>query len=161
MQYPVQGGGQGDGGCSRGGQGCSGPNENQMQITASRGRVNYTNPGAKHSFYQGGALTQRMPYAGQHIPYIPAQYQPNQQAPPVPKFSNIVKDYANTNVSFTHGFDVEDWHTSATCTTTRNLAIKRDSHVQTSWRTSMQTTNSVARQCKRQCILPASDGGGQ
>jgi hypothetical protein len=56
-----------------------------------------------------------MPYTGQHIPYIPAGYQPNQQAPPAPKFSNIVKDCTNTNVCFMHGFDMEEWHTSATC----------------------------------------------
>ena len=67
-----------------------------------------------HSIYQGRAPMQ-MPSAGQPIPYIPAGFQSNQQSPPAPRFSNIVKECANQNVCFTHGFDVVDWHTSATC----------------------------------------------
>ena len=41
----------------------------------------------------------------------------NRQAtkPPNPPHSNIVKMYANWNVCFTCGFDVEDGHTSKTC----------------------------------------------
>ena len=33
-----------------------------------------------------------------------------------PMFSNIIKDFANQNVCFSCGFDVDDWHNSATCT---------------------------------------------
>jgi hypothetical protein len=35
--------------------------------------------------------------------------------PPNPPHSNIVKMYANWNVCFTCGFDVEDGHTSKNC----------------------------------------------
>jgi hypothetical protein len=48
------------------------------------------------------------------IPYIPAGVQPPVQQP-APHFSNIVKVFINQNVRFLCGFDVEDWHTSATC----------------------------------------------
>jgi hypothetical protein len=33
-----------------------------------------------------------------------------------PMFSIIVKDFANQDVCFSCGFDVDDWHNSATCT---------------------------------------------
>ncbi len=41
----------------------------------------------------------------------------NEQAtkPPNPPHSNIVKKYANWNVCFSCGFDVEEGHTSQTC----------------------------------------------
>ncbi len=55
-----------------------------------------------------------VPYAGTNIPYIPAGANP----PPWqhnPNFSNIVNAYANQNVCYLCGFDVEDWHTSAMC----------------------------------------------
>lgn len=32
-----------------------------------------------------------------------------------PEFSNTTKYFPNWNVCFSCGFDVEDWHTSATC----------------------------------------------
>jgi hypothetical protein len=55
-----------------------------------------------------------IPYVGTNIPYIPVGANP---PPPQcnPNFSNIVKAYANQNVCYLCGFDVEDWHTSATC----------------------------------------------
>jgi hypothetical protein len=58
-----------------------------------------------------------MPFIGgtQMIPYLPIGVQQQVQHPPNPRFSNIVKLFANQNVCFTCGFDVEDWHTSATC----------------------------------------------
>ena len=64
-----------------------------------------------------GAMPAPMPFiGGQHmIPYIPRGAQQQMQPPPNPRFSNIVKLFANQNVCFTCGFDVEDWHTSATC----------------------------------------------
>jgi hypothetical protein len=48
------------------------------------------------------------------IPYIPTGVQPTQQKEWV-HFSNIVKMFANQNIYYSCGFDVEDWHTSATC----------------------------------------------
>jgi hypothetical protein len=51
---------------------------------------------------------------GNVIPYILAGVQPTQQWECI-YFSNTVKDFANQNVCYTCGFDVEDWHTSATC----------------------------------------------
>jgi hypothetical protein len=62
-------------------------------------------------------MTAPMPFIGgnQMIPYIPSGAQQQMQPPPNRRFSNIVKLFANQNVCFTCGFDVEDWHTSATC----------------------------------------------
>ena len=48
------------------------------------------------------------------IPYIHAGVQ--QPPPPNPRYSNVVKQWANQNVCFSCGFDVEDWHNSSTCT---------------------------------------------
>jgi hypothetical protein len=47
---------------------------------------------------------------GNVIPYIPAGVQPTQQREQV-HFSNIMKTFANQNVCYSCGFDVEDWHT--------------------------------------------------
>ncbi len=56
-----------------------------------------------------------MPFAGgnQLIPYIPAGIQPVQ--PQNPRYSNVVKQWANQNVCFSCGFDVKDWHNSSSC----------------------------------------------
>ncbi len=51
---------------------------------------------------------------GNMILYILAGVQPTQQSEQV-HFSNIVKTFANQNVCYTYGFDVEDLHTSAMC----------------------------------------------
>ncbi len=48
------------------------------------------------------------------IPYIPTSVHPPLQQQ-YPKYSNIVKTFANQNMCIMCGFDVEDWHTSATC----------------------------------------------
>ncbi len=56
-----------------------------------------------------------VPFAGgnQIIPYIPAGIQPTQHQNP--QYSNVFKQWANQNVCFSCGFDVEDWHNSSTC----------------------------------------------
>jgi hypothetical protein len=56
-----------------------------------------------------------MPYIGgnQMIPYIPAGMQNAQ--PFNVHLSNITISFANQNVCFMCRFNVEDWHTSATC----------------------------------------------
>ena len=46
------------------------------------------------------------------IPYIAVGVAP---PPRNARFSNIVKTFSNQNVCYSCGFDVEDWHTSATC----------------------------------------------
>jgi hypothetical protein len=64
-----------------------------------------------------GGIPVPMPFIGgnQMIPYIPGGTQQQLQPPPKPQFTNTVKLFANQNVCFTCGFDVEDWHTSTTC----------------------------------------------
>jgi hypothetical protein len=59
-------------------------------------------PGAPISFVGGNQM----------IPYIPAGIHPTQQQNPC--CSNVVKQWANQNVCFSCGFDVKDWHNSAT-----------------------------------------------
>jgi hypothetical protein len=61
---------------------------------------------------RGTPLPPIVPLTTHVIPYIPAGVNPPQQNQ---KFSNIVKDFANQNVCYTCGFDIEDWHISATC----------------------------------------------
>jgi hypothetical protein len=53
-----------------------------------------------------------VPLATNVIPYIPAGFNPPQQNQ---RFPNIIHFFVNQNVCYTCGFDVEDWHTSATC----------------------------------------------
>ncbi len=55
-----------------------------------------------------------MPYVGdnQLIPYVPGG---TQQGQPSTLYSNKTKYFANQNVCYSCGFDVEDWHMSATC----------------------------------------------
>ncbi len=64
-----------------------------------------------------GGIPVPMPFivGNQMIPYIPGGAHQQPQPPPNRGFSNIVKLFANQNVCFTCGFDVEDWHTSTTC----------------------------------------------
>ncbi len=57
--------------------------------------------------YFSPTLSGAIPYIDPVIP--PALQQQN------PCFSNITKYWANQNVCFSCGFDVEDWHNSATC----------------------------------------------
>jgi hypothetical protein len=68
--------------------------------------------------HSGGGREMTMPpnssMGGNVIPYILAGVHPTQQQERV-HFSNTVKDIANQNVCYTIGFDVEDWHTSASC----------------------------------------------
>jgi hypothetical protein len=87
--YHPHGDGRG-GGCSRGRRAC--------RIRGGSGR--------------GTPMPPIVPLTTNVIPYIPAGVNPPQQNQ---RFSNIVKDFANQNVCYTCGFDVEDWHTSATC----------------------------------------------
>ncbi len=58
--------------------------------------------------------TPPLPAGGQNIPYLPTGAPLSR--PQNPRYSNIVKSFANQNVCFSCGFDVEDWHTSASCT---------------------------------------------
>ncbi len=60
----------------------------------------------------GTPMPPPVPYVGTNIPYIPAGVNPLQRNP---LFFNIVKAHANQNVCYLCSFDVEDWHTCATC----------------------------------------------
>jgi hypothetical protein len=53
---------------------------------------------------------------GSHVPMAPGR---GALAPPAPHAyqSNLVKNYANWNVCYSCGFDIEDRHTSMTCPT--------------------------------------------
>jgi hypothetical protein len=64
---------------------------------------------------QGGIPVPMLFIGGTHIiPCIPRGAQQQPQLPPKPQFSNIVELFANQNVCFTCGFNVEDWHMSTT-----------------------------------------------
>jgi hypothetical protein len=76
-----------------------------------RGRIRRARGGGR------GGIPVPMPFIGgtQIISYIPGGTQQQPQLPPKPQFTNIVQLFANQNVCFTCGFDMEDWHTSTTC----------------------------------------------
>ena len=84
--YPPRGGGRG-GARSRGGRG------------RPRGRGNGA-PGVHPPLPNVGGTG--------IIPYIPAGIQPPAQQPAMPRFLNITKYFANQNVCYSCGFDVED-----------------------------------------------------
>jgi hypothetical protein len=62
---------------------------------------------ARFSTNTDGTIGAELPYTQEEILTI---------RPQNPRYSNIVKSFANQNVCFFCGFDVEDWHTSASCT---------------------------------------------
>ncbi len=92
QQYQQRGGGRSGRGCSRG------SSDKRGQGGGGRGIPMPTNP------FMGGNV----------IPYIPVGVKPRQERERV-HFSNIVKIFANQNVCYSCGLDVDDWHTSATC----------------------------------------------
>jgi hypothetical protein len=94
------------------------------QVPAGRaaGRGSGSRGGGNRCARGGGRVGMIVPMpipclgGNQMIPYIPAGAQQQQVQPPQnPRFSNIVKVFVNQNACFTCGFDVDDWHTSATC----------------------------------------------
>jgi hypothetical protein len=89
QQYQQQGGG-----CGGGGHG------GHAQCNRGRQRCGQMAP----IQYIGG---------NQMIPYTPSGGQI--QVAPKLQFTGIAKNWANQNMSFTCGFDMEDWHTSVTC----------------------------------------------
>ena len=90
LYYSPRGGGQG-GGCSRQGGRGHGPGQKPP-------------PQIQYPTIGGTGI----------IPYIPAGFQPHcHQCNP--NFLNVANVFANQNVCFLCGFDVEDGHTSATC----------------------------------------------
>jgi len=80
----------------------------------SRGRRG--RPRGRGNGAPGQIMRPPLPYVGGTgiIPYIPSGIQPPALPPVNPRYSNITKSYANQNVCYSCGFDVEDWHTSAT-----------------------------------------------
>ncbi len=85
------------------------------------GRCNQCTPFTHFGCNQGvgdvdrGCSGRRIPQAlGSFNPQAPTFVPPNAQNIAMP-FLNIVKSYANWNVCYTCGFDVEDGHTSVTC----------------------------------------------
>jgi hypothetical protein len=72
------------------------------------GRARRTRGGSSH----GTPMPPIVPLVTNVIPYIPAGVNPPQQNQ---GYYNIIKLFANQNVCYTCGFDVEDWHTNATC----------------------------------------------
>jgi hypothetical protein len=76
------------------------------------GRDRYNNYGVTPGTYSG---PNKVP-----IPYLGSQQMNSSTPHPAhngrnPGFSNITKRFANQNVCFSCGFDVEDWHRSNTC----------------------------------------------
>jgi hypothetical protein len=120
----------------RGGGGCGG--------SRSRNGCGHLNP---RNPVQPGAP---VPFVGgsQMIPNIPAGIQHPQQQNPC--CSNVVKQWANQNVCFSCGFDVKDWHNSATCPHKRFGHQNGCTHSNYS-STNMQIISFAGRQCTRQC----------
>jgi hypothetical protein len=101
-----------------------------------------------------------IPYVGgaQLVPYIQGVAQQGKHIPHK-MYTNKTKWYANQNVCYTCGFDVKDWHTSATC------QYKKQGHqdglTHANYMQYPQAWYPSARlQCKRM-FTHLSDGGGQ
>ncbi len=91
-------------------------------------------------------------YAGM-IPYIPAGiHSPLQQQ--YPKYSNIAKTFANQNVCYTCGFDVEDWHTSATCN--RKKPGHQDGFTCSNYMEYARTNHPFCRKAVHKTMYPSS-----
>ncbi len=88
------------------------------------------------------------------IPYIPASVHPPLQQQ-YPKYSNIIKTFANQNVCYTCRFDVEDWHTA------KIRDIRMVSPVPFTWNTRARIIHSAGKLCTKPCIPAASDGVGR
>jgi hypothetical protein len=133
--YPPQGGGQG-GGPSR-----------------SR-RARHERGGGGH----GTPMPPPVPYAGM-IPYIPAGVHPPLQQQ-YPKYSSIVKTFANQNVCYTCRLM---WKigTRAPRATAKSWDIRMVSSVPIIWNTRAQIIHSAGKLCTKLCIPAASDGVGR
>ena len=88
-----------------------------------RGRGGRSSTGRGRRNQRGPAQGALLPFVrgNQMIPYISAGVQPP-PPPPNPRYSNMVKQWANQNVCFSCGFDVGNRHMSSTC-------YRRETHV--------------------------------
>ncbi len=93
-----------------------------------------------------------MPFAGgnQLIPYIPAGIQPIQ--PQNLCYSNVVKQWANQNVCFSCGFDVEDWHNSSSCP--RKKPGHQDGFTRTNYLEYEQANHQFCRKAMHKTMYP-------
>ncbi len=93
-----------------------------------------------------------MPFAGgnQLIPYIPAGIQPIQ--PQNPCYSNVVKQWANQNVCFSCGFEVEDWHNSSSCS--RKKPGHQDGFIHTNYLEYEQANHQFCRKAMHKTMYP-------
>jgi hypothetical protein len=110
-----------------------------------------------------GGIPIPMPLIGgnQMIPYIPGGAQQQLQPPPNRGFSNIIKLFANQNVCFTCGFNVEDLHTSTTCPN-KKLG-HQDGFTHSNYMEYERANHPISfagRGCTSRCT-PACDGVGQ
>jgi hypothetical protein len=86
----------------------------------------------------------------QLIPYIPAGIQPIQ--PQNPCYSNVVKQWANQNVCFSCGFDVEDWHNSSSCP--RKKPSHQDGFTRTNYLEYEQANHQFCRKAMHKTMYP-------
>ena len=94
------------------------PTQQWYAGTTGRGGSNRPRSGRGRRPPQQG-IAPPAPFGNLPIPYMPAgaQYGNGRARNRLnPMFSNVVKSFANQNVCFSCGFDVEDSHNSATCT---------------------------------------------
>jgi hypothetical protein len=130
--YPPRGGGQG-GGRSCGGRAC-----------------------CEHSGGgRGTPMPPPIPYTSM-IPYMPAGiHQPLQQQ--YLKYSNIDKTFANQNMCYTCGFDVEYWHTSATCI--RKKPGHQDGFTRSNYMEYARANHPFCRKAMHKLCIPAASDG--
>ena len=117
-----------------------------------RGRGGRSNAGRGRRNQRGPAQGAPLPFVGGNhmIPYIPAGIQ--QQPPPNPRYSNVVKQWANQNVCFSCGFDVEDWHTSATCN--RKKAGHQDGFTRSNYLEYERANHQFCRKAMHKTMYP-------
>jgi hypothetical protein len=91
------------------------------------------------------------PYVGTNIPYIPAGVDLPQHNS---RSSNIVKAYANQNVYYLCSFDVEDWHTSATCN--QKKPGHQDGFTHSNYMEYERTNHPFSRKAMHKTMYPSS-----
>ena len=67
-------------------------------------------------------------------------------------FSNIVKTFANQNVCYSCGFDVKDWHTSATCN--RKKQGHQDGFTRTNYMEYKRANHPFCRKAMHKTMYP-------
>jgi hypothetical protein len=139
-----QQGGQGHGGIRRGGG--RGGWETAPGQSRRRNRMPYVDMGVTQNFFRGGI-------SGGIPPFVPVPGPAGYARNAAPAYSNIVKRYNNMNCCFSHGFDVDDWHTSKTCRYAERCANHQEAANRSNAQQYINAGYDACTKCRHKLIL--------